>query len=224
MGLVIHTKMGQIKPPQCKNYQSKKTISRLVANSTSISKRVQKENTKFFILKDLLTMGVNHVYAINEDTVIDGSTIHAIRVKKQTDKHFNFALFGIHILSMSKRIMNEVMTLAEDIGCDIYYQDTDSMFVDAIKLPILKEEFMKKYNRELSGKQMGQFESDFTSMNGRSDVQYASESIFLMKKMYMNQLRLQDGSIDYMYRGKGLTQKCILMKAKKFVDENDSIC
>ena len=70
---------------------------------------------------------------------------------------------------------------------------------------------------------MGQFESDFTSMNGRTDVQYASESIFLMKKMYMNQLLLTDGTIDYMYRGKGLTQKCILMKAKKFVDENDSI-
>ena len=111
---------------------------------------------------------------ISEDTKIDGSTIHAIRVKKQTDKHFNFALFGIHILSMSKRIMNEVMTLAEDINCDIYYQDTDSMFVDAIKLPKLKEAYKDKYGRELSGKQMGQFESDFTSMNGRSDVQYAS--------------------------------------------------
>ena len=39
----------------------------------------------------------------------------------------------------------------------------------------------------------------------------------------MNQLLLKDGTIDYMYRGKGLTQECILMKAKKFVDENDSV-
>lgn len=31
------------------------------------------------------------------------------------------------VLSMSKRIMNEVMCTAEDIGCKIYYQDTDSM-------------------------------------------------------------------------------------------------
>jgi len=49
---------------------------------------------------------------------------------------------------------------------------------------------------------MGQFESDFTSMNGRTELKYANESIFLMKKMYLNQLRLEDRSIDYMYRGK----------------------
>ena len=33
-----------------------------------------------------------------------------IKVKKAIDKHFNFSLFGIQILSMNKRIMNEVMS------------------------------------------------------------------------------------------------------------------
>jgi len=31
---------------------------------------------------------------------------------------------------MSKRIMNEVMCLAEDLGIEIYYTDTDSMHID----------------------------------------------------------------------------------------------
>lgn len=31
---------------------------------------------------------------------------------------------------MSKRVMNEVMCLAEDNGIDIKYQDTDSMHIE----------------------------------------------------------------------------------------------
>ena len=56
---------------------------------------------------------------------------------------------------------------------------------------------------------MGQFHSDFTSMNGREDVKYAVESIFLMKKMYIDKLLLSDDTIDYMIRGKGITTESI---------------
>lgn len=35
---------------------------------------------------------------------------------------------------MSKRITNEVMCLALDIGCHIYYQDTDSMHIESASL------------------------------------------------------------------------------------------
>jgi ribosomal protein S8 len=38
-------------------------------------------------------------------------------------------LLGVQILSMSKRIMNEVMCTAEDLGIEIFYQDTDSMHI-----------------------------------------------------------------------------------------------
>ena len=36
-------------------------------------------------------------------------------------------MLGIGILSMSKRIMNEVICLVEDLNIKIFYQDTDSM-------------------------------------------------------------------------------------------------
>ncbi|WP_300712471.1 DNA polymerase, partial [uncultured Brachyspira sp.] len=62
---------------------------------------------------------------IVEDIQLNNSNIHAVKTLKQIDKHFNFSLLGIQVLSMSKRIMNEVMCLAFDIGCHIYYQDTD---------------------------------------------------------------------------------------------------
>ena len=82
-----------------------------------------------------------HYNEIVEDVKIDGTihgfsepqkdrvVIHEIKRLRPTDTHFNNSLLGIQILSMSKRIMNEVMCLAYDIGCHIFYQDTDSMHI-----------------------------------------------------------------------------------------------
>ena len=43
--------------------------------------------------------------------------------------HFTSPHIGVQILSMSKRIMNRVMYLAEDNGIKISYQDTDSCHI-----------------------------------------------------------------------------------------------
>ena len=71
------------------------------------------------------------------------------------------------ILAMSKRIMNEVMTLAEDLKINVYYQDTDSLHIESDKLEELRTVFKNKYNRELIGKNLGQFHSDFESSKGK---------------------------------------------------------
>ncbi|OHT17367.1 hypothetical protein TRFO_41060 [Tritrichomonas foetus] len=70
-----------------------------------------------------------YYHKIIEITQFYDSDINAVKVVKQIDKHFNFSLFGIQVLSMPKLIMNEVMCLAYDIGCRIFYQDTDSMHI-----------------------------------------------------------------------------------------------
>ena len=61
------------------------------------------------------------------DTSTKGATIHEIKRLKPVNTHFNNSLLGIQILSMAKRIMNEIVCLAYDIGCRIFYQDTDSI-------------------------------------------------------------------------------------------------
>ena len=53
-----------------------------------------------------------------------------IKKTKSILRHVNYSLCGVEILSMSKRVMNEVMTLAEDEGLNIWYQDTDSMHIN----------------------------------------------------------------------------------------------
>ena len=137
-----------------------------------------------------------------------------IKSKKQIDKHFNFSLLGIQVLSMSKRIMNEVVCLAFDIGAKIYYTDTDSVHIEANDVPRLEEAFEKKYDRPLRGKAIGQFHSDFPKFkdedgNERDEVPWAIESYFIMKKVYIDRLTDSTGDIKYMIRGKGLTQQSI---------------
>ena len=152
---------------------------------------------------------------IVEDIQLNDSKIHAIKTIKPIDNHFNFSLLGIQVLSMSKRIMNEVMCLAYDIGCHIYYQDTDSFMIMTDELPKLEDAFKQKYNRELRGTSLGQFHSDFPTINNHSEIPVSTHSIFLMKKMYVDELTDSTGDIDYMIRGKGLTQTSIKQVAKR---------
>jgi hypothetical protein len=127
--------------------------------------------------------------------------------------HFNNAPCGVEVLSMSKRIMNEVMCLAEDNGIDIYYQDTDSMHIDTDSIKCLSEHFLKKYSRELIGKGMGQFHSDFDSEFLDLKKVYSCETIILGKKCYID--KLTDGitmdsngnlRYDYHIRMKGMNR------------------
>ena len=89
------------------------------------------------------------------------------------------------------------------------------MHINADSVDVLADLYKQKYDKELIGKQMGQFHSDFTSMNGRSDVKYAIESYFISKKIYIDKLLMEDGTIDYMFRMKGVTTEAIKAEAEK---------
>ncbi len=114
--------------------------------------------------------------------ITDGLFI--VKESKSIMDHFSMPHCGSEVLSMSKRIMNEVMCLAEDMNIEIYYQDTDSMHIDArldnkgkSGVEKLSAEYFKLYGKELVGKNLGQFHSDF---DYKSDEQPISvESIYL---------------------------------------------
>ena len=85
---------------------------------------------------------------------------------------------------MSKRIMNEVICCAEDLKIPVFYQDTDSIHIHQSRLNELADEFMKRYNRPLIGKALGQMHSDFQSFGSTDEMPIAIRSIFVMKKTY----------------------------------------
>jgi hypothetical protein len=110
---------------------------------------------------------------------------------------------------MSKRIMNEVMCLAEDKDLKIWYQDTDSIHIDRDALPALVESYNAKYERELVGKGLGQFHSDFELEGAQGEV-YATESYFIGKKTYIDFLACSGNDIQGVHkRMKGIPSKLI---------------
>jgi hypothetical protein len=96
----------------------------------------------------------------------------------------------------------------------MYYQDTDSFFIEADELPKLEEEYKKMYGRDLVGEEMGQFHSDFSTRDGRDDVKYASESLFIRKKLYCCKLLMKDGSYNITFRCKGIPPKAMEVTAQ----------
>jgi hypothetical protein len=150
----------------------------------------------------------NYGYGIRQQ-----KDIYCFKEAKSIVNYFNNVLFGSHVLAMSKRIMNEVMCLGEDIGCQMYYQDTDSFFLKQNDLNKLEKAFEEKYQRKLIGKDMGQFHSDFTSRDGRSDVVGATECLFIRKKLYCCRLLMSGGNSNISFKAKGTTHQAVEIEA-----------
>ena len=145
----------------------------------------------------------------------DNRTIKIEKIKT-IDTHFNNVPCGVEILSMSKRIMNEVMCLAEDNKLPIYITDTDSIHIDTECVPILAEKFKEKYHRELIGEDMGQAHTDFDLDGSKGEI-IATDCVFLGKKVYIDKLKSKDKNgndiIGYHIRMKGVPEDCIRHKA-----------
>jgi hypothetical protein len=130
--------------------------------------------------------------------------------------------------------MDEVMTLAEDLAIKIFYTDTDSMHIQERGVEPLSRAFKDKYGRELVGKGLGQFHSDFdfnksyhvVSTPGGKSLELvadsvkllenatvvATESFFLGKKSYIDKIEAWSTSptinVAYHFRSKGIPTKC----------------
>lgn len=188
------------------------TIYKLIMNSVygkTILKPIQ--NSTVYVQKDsdeYENLIYNHSAYIEYYNQIHDSDIIAIKLTKPINDHFNFSLFGIHILAMSKRIMNEVMCLAEDLGIFIYYQDTDSMHILNTDLDKLCNAYKDIYCKELIGEAMGQFHSDFELFRDSTNVR-SIESYFIGKKCYIDHLRDDQGRTGYHIRMKGIPDTAI---------------
>ena len=132
------------------------------------------------IVKQYYHKYVSFNYNYIQSSVKVGDRYYIKKIKSILN-HFDYYHCGVEILSMSKRIMNEVMTLAEDEGLNIWYQDTDSMHINYEEVELLALAFKSKYNRDLIGEDMSQFHIDF-DLDGACGEIYSTESYFLAKK------------------------------------------
>ncbi len=199
-------------------------IYKLIMNSC-YGKTILKETKYNYVYKtgenDIIKYRARHCDYIRECTYIEGTDNNKCRFKeiKKVDDHQTSPHVGVEILSMSKRIMNEVMCLAEDLGIDIFYQDTDSMHIISHGVKKLEKAFRNKYNRELIGKDMGQFHNDFDFKHDDDTEPFAVDMIKLGKKSYVDKVScIRDGEqvYEYQVRLKGVPRYAIdgLIKRK----------
>jgi len=154
-----------------------------------------------------------------------GTNKTLVKTHKSIDDHYVPLHCGIEVLSWSKRIMNETMCLAEDLGMSIFYQDTDSMHLPEEAVPKLEAAFKEKYGRELRGKDLGQFHPDF-EFDGHDDVR-SVELIAVGKKTYLDVLEGEnkDGVTEQSLhvRCKGVPTQVVKWTAERMFPETNEI-
>ena len=203
--------------------QALQQIFKLMLNSAYGKTITKKTMTKKTIVKDNLKD--SYIYN-NFNTIKSIETMsngQSIIEQNSVDDSFNMGQVGVYVLSYSKRIMNEVFSICEENNCPLYYTDTDSIHCNFDDVPVIEKAFRKKYNRELTGKQLGQFHIDFDMTGACSEI-YATKSIFLGKKCYIDMLEStdKDGKLinSYHMRMKGVSVQSINHCAKKYFDND----
>jgi hypothetical protein len=185
------------------------TDVKYIRSEEAVNKYIIRNHVKFISAGEVKTKYTNIVLKEGEED----NRIYRVELHKATADFGNNCLLGGHILAKSKRIMNEVMCLAEDLGCKLYYQDTDSFFIAKADLLQLEQRYKDLYHRELLGKDLGQFHLDFSTMDNRTDVLCATECYFVRKKLYCCKLLMQDNTFGITYRAKGITAEAIEKRA-----------
>ena len=138
---------------------------------------------------------------------------YIIKINKSIHRHFNMVHLGVNILSKSKNQINKIFSLAQDKGIHIYYQDTDSMHIRMKDIKIVEKAFREKYNKEITGFNLGQFHVDFEMNNDTNPL--SSNAIFLGKKFYIDDLKGDKGNQQYHIRSKGINSESITFKANE---------
>ena len=223
MGDIIYQLFTARKKYKKEKKQALQEILKLMMNSSYGKTIIKKTNSMYDIRKneDVENYITSYFHLIKEvEQITEKQTI----IKKDCmDDSYNLCHIGVSVLSYSKRIMNEVFNVANDNNLPLYYTDTDSMHCNYDDVKILESKFREKYKKELTGKDLGQFHIDF-DLDGAKDEIYATKSIFLGKKCYIDKLesKNENGKIinGLHYRLKGMSDDGLKATSKRKFNGN----
>ena len=160
--------------------------------------------------------------------------------RKGVQNFYNATPLGAMVLSASKRIMNRVMCLYEDLFAAhklgkkfcMFYQDTDSIHLARNHIEPLFRAYTKKYGEKIlvrkgepeteytiSSKRLGAFCSDFEPVSGFTPP-VSEVFIGVMKKVYVDCMRCHSLDADrtmkelYHARMKGIPKNCVTITAE----------
>ena len=209
-------------------YDAMQLVYKELMNST-YGKLIQKtpdSEVKYRPAKDELSFIEKYYNHVKDWYPVRGSNYLRFEIYKSLDDSYSAPHLGCQILSYSKRIMNQVMCLADDHQIKIYYQDTDSIHIEAHKVDKLNALYKSKYHKELIGEDLGEFHNDFDPEEWKGKGYKDVVSVGLIatgKKMYIDKLRgvAPDGTTHYTYhkRLKGITDDAITERCLKTTKE-----
>lgn len=208
-----------------------KTIMKKSKTEIKIIKSVENkydQKTKKWIKIDKITQFNNYIYN-NFNTIKTWRKMNNNNYEIEeicADDTYNRGHIGSAVLSMSKRIMNEVFDVANDNNYPIYYTDTDSLHCNLEDVSKLEQKYKEKYNKQLNGKNLEQFHTDFDLNDSVGEI-YANKSIFLGKKSYLDvlQSKNKNGTIinGYHIRLKGITEAGLKNTSKKYKNSYEGL-
>lgn len=215
IGNIINTLTAERNKYKALKNDSMSTIIKLIMNSIYGKTITKMSNTNIRYIDDF-----NYIVQ-NFDNITSwyDKGFNQMRVKmNKSDVSYNLCHIGTAILSMSKRIMNEIMDVCNEQKINCYYQDTDSIHIEHNKINLLNEEFNRIYNYYILGTTLGKLQHDF-KLENCTDV-IATKCIFLGRKSYIDVIQGNDintGEIKtgLHYRLKGIPNKSILHKAEQ---------
>lgn len=127
--------------------------------------------------------------------------------------HYNYAHLGSIILSMAKRINNEILALAEDNNINIYYQSTDSILLKSKDVEKLTKLYKLKYGRDLIGNNLGQMKVE----------DEGNRAFIAGKNQYIIRHNTDDINNKYRIRWTGASSELIEKLIKSNVDIIDKL-
>ena len=134
------------------------------------------------------------------------------------DESYNVGYFGVLILDISKRVMNEVIAVCSSLNIHVFYTDTDSIFLQLANIDRLARKFKEIYDKDLIGTELGQMHCDFDISCGHKQVAYSDRAIFLGRKLYVHHLVCpQCGNQEFFFRSKGIPEDAII----RFCEQNN---
>jgi hypothetical protein len=198
---------------RCKHKQNNKplaTMIKLIMNSIYGKTGLRISDTSVeYIANDKKDDYIYRHFGVIDE--INENKFNTRIVKRICDNSFNLNYVASSILSMSKRIMNEVFSVMDDNKQDVFYTDTDSIHMRKCDVIQLGKQYNIKYERELIGKDLGQFHTDF-DMEGCNNV-YSIKHIPIATKTYLDILqgtdKKGDTKQDVHIRIKGITKSGI---------------
>ena len=206
-GQVVSRLAGERARYKAEGNETMSTLIKLILNS-AYGKTIQKTSNQQIIYRDSEEY-IAKYYDVITEYRSKGRGQYRI-VKNVIDNSYNLGHVGVQILSMSKRIMNEIFDIFNTLNIPVLYTDTDSLHCINNGLQSVRFEYARIYKRDLIGSSLGQLQHDFTLENAPDKKEiYASDSIFLGRKCYID--KITDGKrTGLYYKMKGVPEHSII--------------